>query len=132
MRTLPHVVLMVAMATAAARGRGWESTLPRTHPYNIPTPLADDPSAFVHVPARIGFTVGAILGLGPGLLLGGPPAVIERIALGEVSQFSVDLIQTPAIYSGVAMQYAAGVPFYLAKTVFWDLPGPLLGRERRR
>jgi len=132
MKTLPIVLLALASAAATASAQGWQNARPRTYPYNIPTPLADDPSPFVNVPARLGFTTGVILGLGPGLLIGGPPAIIERIATGSVSQFSVDLVQVPAVYGGVAMQYAAGAPFFLAKAVFWDIPGRLLGRGPRR
>ncbi len=129
LRTLAaSCVLVTAALTACAQG--WESALPRTHPYNVPTPLADDPSPFVNIPARTGFYAGMLAGLGPGLLLGGPFLLIDHIAAGEASQFSADLVQVPAVYSGVAMHYAAGAPFYLAKLAMWDLPGALLGRRR--
>lgn len=121
--------LWVAVA-CASQAQGMEPAVPRTYPYNIPTPLADDPSAFVHVPARVGFYGGMLMGLGPGVMLGVPVALVERVTAGQASQFSADLMGGPSVYSGVVMHYAAGMPFYLTKVVFWDLPHRVAGRRR--
>ncbi len=124
--------VLLALFAAAAAGQawaqgGWESAVPRTHPYNIPTPLADDPSPFVNVPARLGFYTGLIAGLPPGVIVGLPIALVERATKGQASQFTADVMQLPAVYAGVGMHYMAGGPFYLTKAVMWDFPRALLG-----
>ncbi|HPD16400.1 MAG TPA: hypothetical protein PLE19_15715 [Planctomycetota bacterium] len=127
----PMALLLLAGAMATgANAQGWHTTRSRTHPYNIPTPLADDPSAFVSVPAQVGFYGGMLAGLAPGLLVGLPLLLVDQVAQGEASQFSVDVVQAPAIYTGVAMQYAVGGPFYVTKALLWDFPGKLIYGRR--
>lgn len=132
MRGALAAALVLSACAAGARAQGMQSSLPRTHPYNVPTPLADDPSAFVHVPARFGFHAGMLAGLVPGVMLGVPVALAERATAGRASQFSADLIGVPSVYSGVAMHYMTGGPFFLAKTIFWDIPRGLTGAGGRR
>lgn len=128
-RLMTALVLTGALAQGAG-AQGWHTTRSRTHPYDIPTPLADDPAPFVNVPAQIGFYGGMLVGLGPGLLVGLPMLLADHVAQGEASQLSVDVIQAPAVYTGVAMQYAVGGPFYVTKALLWDLPGRLIYGKR--
>ena len=131
MRGILLALFTGALATGQAWAQGgWESAVPRTHPYDIPTPLADDPSPFVNVPARIGYYTGLLAGLPPGVLVGLPIALVERATQGQASQFTADVMQLPAVYAGVGMHYMVGGPFYLTKTVMWDIPRALLGRGR--
>ncbi|HUT32597.1 MAG TPA: hypothetical protein VNE39_03870 [Planctomycetota bacterium] len=131
MRGILLALFASALAAGGARAQGWESTLSRTHPYDIPTPLADDPSPFVHVPARVGFYTGMFTGLLPGVMIGMPIGLLERATQGHASQFTADLMQLPAMYAGVGMHYVAGGPFYLTKLVMWDLPRGILGVDKR-
>ncbi len=84
------------------------------------------------MPARVGFYGGMLMGLVPGVMLGAPVALVERATTGRASQFSADLIGVPSVYSGVAMHYMAGMPFYLTKAAFWDIPHALTGGKRTR
>ncbi|MBM4034301.1 MAG: hypothetical protein FJ291_21350 [Planctomycetes bacterium] len=128
MRAMAAAALVGISLAGQAWAQGWDTSRTRTYPFNVPTPLVDDRSAFVSVPASVGFYSGMLAGLVPGLALGLPLALGERAATGEVSQSTANVITAPAVYTGVAMHYAAGTPFYLTKLVFWDLPRGLLRR----
>jgi hypothetical protein len=122
--------VLVGIAVAGqAWAQGWDTSRSRTFPFNVPTPLMDERSQFVSVPASVGFYSGMVAGLVPGLALGLPLALGERAATGKVSQFTANVITAPSVYAGVGMHYATGTPFYLTKLVLWDLPRGVLGRR---
>ena len=126
MRIVAIALAVCGALAGEAWAQGWESALSRTHPFNVPTPLADSRDPFVGVPARIGFYAGMAVGLVPGLMAGVPLALFDQATTGRTSQFSANVIQAPAVYSGVAMQYMAGAPFFAGKVMFWDIPRRLL------